>query len=257
MTIDWKERGRELAILLSISAFLAFINPYGASPASDYLSKLAYWSGLVVFGGVVGTITTKTVMRLAPNAEWWVFLVLSSLIVAVFVTGALYAVHGLFAEPLPLRYLGHSYTLVLVITVALTSIAILLGRAGVTQTDMPMGSSLTADVLAEAETARQKFMNRLPARYRDARIFGINSEDHYLRVHTDKGEELILMRLSDAVTELEPLNGQQVHRSWWVARDGIDQVQRSAGKVSLGLKSGAIAPVSRANAKRLKEEGWL
>ena len=51
-----------------------------------------------------------------------------------------------------------------------------------------------------------------------AELYAIESEDHYLRVHTSAGQELILMRLADAVRELAGVEGLQTHRSWWVAR---------------------------------------
>jgi len=57
-------------------------------------------------------------------------------------------------------------------------------------------------------------------------------------VHTSKGQDLILLRLSDAIEELAGLEGEQVHRSWWVARDGVTEVERGDGRAVLTLKSG-------------------
>ncbi|MEM9054360.1 MAG: hypothetical protein AAGB16_03460, partial [Pseudomonadota bacterium] len=48
----------------------------------------------------------------------------------------------------------------------------------------------------------QSFLERLPVKYRTANLYAVSSEDHYLRVYTSLGEELILMRLADAVREL-------------------------------------------------------
>ncbi len=42
-----------------------------------------------------------------------------------------------------------------------------------------------------------------------------------LHFHTDRGSDLILMRLSDALTELKGLEGAQTHRSWWVAAEQL------------------------------------
>jgi DNA-binding LytR/AlgR family response regulator len=66
-----------------------------------------------------------------------------------------------------------------------------------------------------------KFLERLPLKLRGAEVWAVEAEDHYLRLHTSKGQDLILMRLADAVAELEGIEGAQVHRSWWVARDAI------------------------------------
>ena len=85
----------------------------------------------------------------------------------------------------------------------------------------------------------------------------MEAEDHYLRLHTSKGQDLILMRLSDAVAELEGIEGAQVHRSWWVARDAIADAVRGDGRATLTLKDGAEVPVSRTYARLLRERDWI
>src|SRR5439155_6984812 len=87
-----------------------------------------------------------------------------------------------------------------------------------------------------------KFLERLPLKLRGAEVWAVEAEDHYLRLHTSKGQDLILMRLSDAIAELEGIEGAQVHRSWWVARDAIAEARRGDGRATLTLKDGAEAP---------------
>jgi DNA-binding LytR/AlgR family response regulator len=65
------------------------------------------------------------------------------------------------------------------------------------------------------------------------------------------------MRLGDAVAELEGIEGAQVHRSWWVARDAITDAQRGDGRATLKLRDGAEVPVSRTYARVLRESGWI
>ena len=84
----------------------------------------------------------------------------------------------------------------------------------------------------------------------------MQSEDHYLRVHTDRGSDLILMRLADALQELEGLEGAQTHRSWWVARSAVRDVSRGDGRATLTLDGGLSVPVSRRYAKALRDAGW-
>lgn len=102
-----------------------------------------------------------------------------------------------------------------------------------------------------------KFLERLPPKLRGAQVYAVEAEDHYLRLHTSRGSDLILMRLSDAIAELEGLEGAQTHRSWWVAKDGYADAKRTDGRGSLVLRSGAEAPVSRTYAKALREAGWF
>ena len=77
------------------------------------------------------------------------------------------------------------------------------------------------------------------------------------RIHTSLGEELILMRLADALRELETAGGLQVHRSWWVSKAAIRDVKRSGGKVFLVLASGKEAPVSRTYQAEAKAAGLI
>ena len=65
------------------------------------------------------------------------------------------------------------------------------------------------------------------------------------------------MRLSDAIAELEGLEGAQTHRSWWVARDAVESTRRDGDKFVLVLKGGVEAPISRPNVRALREAGWL
>lgn len=104
--------------------------------------------------------------------------------------------------------------------------------------------------------ASEDFLARLPVKYRTAELWAVSSEDHYLRVHTSAGEELILMRLADAVRELGGADGLQVHRSWWIARAGIRDTRRDNGKLSLILPSGREVPVSRTYLNAVREAGY-
>ena len=108
---------------------------------------------------------------------------------------------------------------------------------------------------AEAQDVVARFMQRLPVKYRTAELWAVSSEDHYLRVHTSLGEELILMRLADAMRDLGGTDGLQTHRSWWVAKAGVADARREGGKLYLVLKSGKAAPVSRTHASAVKQAG--
>ena len=105
--------------------------------------------------------------------------------------------------------------------------------------------------------ARPALYDRLTPKLRNADIYAITSEDHYVRVYTSAGNEMILMRLSDAVKETAPLPGLTPHRSWWVAEAGVESAKRKDSKTILTLKNGVTAPVSRSGAKAVKEAGWV
>ena len=87
-------------------------------------------------------------------------------------------------------------------------------------------------------------------------VLALQAEDHYVRVHTQLGSELLLMRFSDAISELDGLAGMRVHRSWWVADDAIVDTVRRARRTILVLSNSTEVPVSRsiAAAKNLRSE---
>ena len=82
-------------------------------------------------------------------------------------------------------------------------------------------------------------------------------EDHYLRLHTILGSDLILLRLSDAIGELDQAIGRQVHRSHWVSRHAVAAIERNGHRTWLVLISGARIPVSRTYLPALRQAGWL
>jgi len=156
---------------------------------------------------------------------------------------------GLFfrGELYPASYLLLLVVPVVTVTTAVCALVVLLGQAN------PIQTHAYADTDARPAT---RFTQRLPLRLRGARLIAVEAEDHYLRVHTDQGSDLILMRLSDALEELDGVEGAQTHRSWWVARDAVRGASRGDGRATLTLEGGISAPVSRRYAGTLREAGW-
>lgn len=90
--------------------------------------------------------------------------------------------------------------------------------------------------------------DRLPRELRREPVLALSAEDHYLRVHTPKGEALIHMTLAEAMT-LMP-RGFQVHRSHWVAETAI----RKTADGRIELVTGLSLPLSRHRRKAF--EAW-
>lgn len=52
---------------------------------------------------------------------------------------------------------------------------------------------------ATSQSAPSHFLSRVPMKLTGAAIYAVQAEDHYLRIHTDRGSALILMPLSQAL----------------------------------------------------------
>lgn len=89
------------------------------------------------------------------------------------------------------------------------------------------------------------------------RLIRLSMQDHYVEAVTDRGAQLILMRLTDALEELDGLPGWRIHRSHWVAEAGVAAVLRGDGKTRIRTTDGAELPVSRTYLPTLREAGVI
>jgi hypothetical protein len=88
-------------------------------------------------------------------------------------------------------------------------------------------------------------------------VRALKGEDHYVRVVGDGREELILMRMRDAIERLGTADGLRVHRSWWVARAAVASVRRDGRTAIITLANGQEVPVARDMMPALRAAGWL
>ena len=245
--------GRNAGAVLAIGAFLAFTNPFGATGGLPWWGGFLYWTLLVGEGWFGGTAIATVISKISPRLNPIANRLIATTLIAVLVTATIIAIQlAIISAAIPLSYWPTLYILVLGISIGVAAVAWLVDRAFA---DQRPGAITHATV--EGDTQKVRFLERLPAKLRGAVIYAVSAEDHYLRLHTSKGADLILMRLSDAISELEGLEGAQTHRSWWVARDAVESTRRDGDKIVLVLKGGAEAPVSRPNLRTLREAGWF
>lgn len=101
-------------------------------------------------------------------------------------------------------------------------------------------------------TPAPEFMSQLPEEKRGELLL-LKSELHYLQVVTTAGSSLILYNLGDAVAQLDESRGMLVHRSYWVAYDAIEALNRRGRQGELQISGGHSAPVSRSQLPRLRQ----
>ncbi len=246
MALTSPEALRGFLVSAFAGLFLALIGALGSGDAPLPV-RLVYWIGLCVAGSVVGTGVSQVIGRDGrADARPWLYGSLIAIGVTLPFTLVVWLVTEVMFHGQPrLAALPYYLPPVFIITSAMTGLNFLIQRRP------PETHAAAAGALAP------RFLDRLPPRLRGAQIRAVEAQDHYLRLHTSKGEDLILMRLSDAVAELEGIEGAQTHRSWWVARDAVEAARRGDGRATLTLRGGVEAPVSRAYAKALREAGWF
>ena len=122
----------------------------------------------------------------------------------------------------------------------------------------PSSAPLTAHSAeaAAVSPAPPRLLSRLPSRL-GKEIIALRSEDHYVRVYTRLGDELILSRLSDAIADMVGIHGEQVHKSWWIAQGTVIGAQKNGRDFQICLEGGLNVPVSRSRLRHLREAGWL
>lgn len=239
---DWKGWLRGLIIALAAGTFLAFGGAFGSADAKLPV-RLVYWLGLMIVGWIWGGFVSRAFFRRpGESRSLWLRVLILSLTLSV-PYSIVVAVVGIYAmgSHYDLADIPGLFLTVVAISAVMVTLNVMADRQGVTS----------------ASTQPPKFLERLPLKLRGAEVWAVEAEDHYLRLHTSKGQDLILMRLSDAIDELEGIEGARAHRSWWVAREAITDAVRGDGRATLTLKDGAEVPVSRTYARLLRERGWI
>jgi hypothetical protein len=84
-------------------------------------------------------------------------------------------------------------------------------------------------------------------------IVALGAELHYLRVHTTRGQALILFPFGQAIGQVQGVvDGVQIHRSYWVALAHVAKLERSGQGGLCTTTTGLELPVSRKRVADLK-----
>jgi hypothetical protein len=238
----WVRFGRSLAIMATLAAFVSTSGAFGTSGISPGLRLVVLESAALAV--VLAELACNVVLDRARWAKARPGLRFAAVSVAVLAGGVTFSwglavlLEGWRRTP----GVAHFVPPALVCFAAITAIAWLVKRP-IAPKPRPL-------------SAHPEFVARLPHRLRGATILAVQGEDHYVRIHTARGQHMLLMRLSDALDQLAVLDGAQTHRSWWVAKDAVSDVKRAHGRATLSLANGVDAPVSRRFSRLLRAQGW-
>jgi hypothetical protein len=241
----------EIVLFPIAGLFLAIVGAYG-TVQEPIAARFAFWILNMLGSGILGVTVDGQLRNRIPND--WIRALLTSAIVtppiALIVLGSMVAV---------LRH-HHADTLRILLMLSwqvfLVTAVLMSLRALIRRRPTKVFESVTV-IMPQVPEAEARFRRHLSARGRGAKLLAIEAHDHYVRVHTAAGTELVSLRFTDAIEELADVAGFRVHRSWWVAADAIESARwhRSSGLVR--LKNGLATPISRSGAPILRAAGWL
>lgn len=243
---EWRDHIRHPATLVAMGAvalILALVGPYGTSDLLRPLPRLGYWALIVPATYGTGSLTVTMLRALLPSWPFALRMGVAGVAAGLAVAGVVLVVNavalGFVPDPAVLPgFILNVAGVGMVVTLAIAYI--IRQQTGV----------------APAQPTPPTILQRVPLEKRGA-LLALSVEDHYVRVHTAKGTDMVLMRLSDAMKETGNVPGAQVHRSHWVAFNAVRAARRDGDRAILTLSSGAEIPVSRANLPKVKEAGLL
>jgi hypothetical protein len=247
---------RILSLATAAAVVLALASAFGTGRLS-LVPRLAYWLLIMVAASMfaVGVLIAVRATTRLRQLSWPEGLAVS-LAAAVPTTLLILGADAIFLQERPsLGSAALKFIPVLVVTGAM--IALNFRSAALERARQELAARANSESQPARKAERPRIFARLPQHMRHGAIHALQAEDHYLRVHCDCGSTLILMRLSDAIEEVQPLEGLQTHRSWWVARSAVRSAARSGERATLTLDGGLQVPVSRTFVKALQEQGWF
>ena len=230
-----------LAALVGLAIVLTAVGAYETDRLLRAVPRFAYWLVIVVAtysaGYAIHEASTRMTRLSQPIRIALAALAtaLAAFVVVTIINGAAFG-HWPGADDILPFFLN-----ILVIS-AVVSVVLEIGEAHLGGDPAPAGPP--------------PLLERLPMAKRGA-LLALSVEDHYVRVRTTKGEEMILMRLSDAMKETGDRAGAQVHRSHWVAWDAVADARREGDRAILTLRDGAEVPVSRKYVPVVRDAGLL
>ena len=203
------------------------------------MGRIAYWSGVVAVCYLIAIAVLQSGKWLGwqKNQPTLLSQLVPSLVISVLVAGFVYAVNlqvwgDIDILPNFLSYLAMTVPIALII------------------------SATMYFFIPEKETTPKlkdiAFFKRLPV-HLGTDLYSLSVNDHYVEAETAKGTHMVLMRFSDALTEVENIDGLQIHRSHWIAKESVSKVDKRDGKIIITLKNAKKYPVSRSRLQTVKQ----
>jgi DNA-binding LytR/AlgR family response regulator len=248
-------------VFVIVVVLFAVTGPFGTFDRLPFHARLGYWLSIhalafltaifcslffnIMLADRVASVSARIIIGAAFAALpiGFIVMALTALFLGADISLATYGINLVNAVPV-------SIAVSLIVHFALD---------GTDADPQPQAAAQGATAIRATETgfqdARPRLLDRIPLTKRGV-LIRLEVEDHYVRAITDKGSEMLLMRLADAIAEAG--DGRQAHRSHWVSVAGAQALEREAGKngrLFLHCADGARVPVSRGHAAAIQD--WM
>ena len=222
---------RKLLVFVGLVAGFSILGPFGTYEILTFWPRLIFWSLLMAgIGGLMHFAITLALqgdlMRALPFvakvAVGAMIAAVPSAALVIFLAGYFFET-GMSPDGFPLLW---------------TQVAVIGIVAGVIE---------YRPVQNPVDTGPDPIRTRLHDRLSfdgAPEIVSLSMHDHYVEVSTTSGSEMVLMRLSDAIAELDGIAGAQTHRSHWAARGHMKSLSKQSRRHALSLSNGKELPVS-------------
>ncbi len=241
--IAYFSRPTVVAALFGASLLLGISGPFDTLSSLNTVPRLAYWTLVVWLTYACGTTIYLWTFSNDQRPKW-VSVLLASALAGVLIGLLLNGVNALF-----LRIAVSNAAEVLQTILYAAFIALIVNTIMAIASPSPSAAG-------NAESPAPALLRRLPFEKRGA-LVSLSVEDHYVRVTTTQGREMILMRLRDAIDETAPIDGLQIHRSHWVALGQIESVVRRGDGAMITTSAGDALPVSRSSMPEVRARNLL
>ena len=242
----WREVVTPILLLIWVltTLIVAFAGPFGTYNSLSFAERLVYWGGLIAVS-VLLAVVCRMFWRVTLNkgGSLQEDLLLMVTLAIIFGPIVVRVNHYYWPETDQLS----SWPLAAILT-------FLIGFAAVAFRHMVQGSN---DIATKTPAERDRLLKRIEAPA-DVRLCRISSDNHHIKVVTTDGKEFrVLMRLRDAVADIDVEPGFCVHRSHWVAASQISDVEMADGREVVKLACGSTLPVGPKYRSNLVNAGVL
>jgi len=228
---------RKFVLYFTLLGLVVFLGPFGTYEKLTLWDRLVFWTLDITAAAVFMHLSLFAVFGFAALQVLHPFwrLILGVSLGAVPTTAAIVFLYRTLAPGVEMQA---TYPLLFVEVVVFT-IPLMLAEFLLWPRLFP-----AAKAPAPAPKTTARLFDRLSENLRQSDIISISMQDHYAQIVTTKGNELLLIRLSDAIDLLDGYAGAQVHRSHWVARCHATGIIRDGRKHQITLTDGRSLPVS-------------